>query len=173
MTCAIPLLLVLGIGAGCKPAVESVGATSNATSRVAGPYRVVHVSDGDTVTIRDGARRQSVRLIGVDTPEVKKPHSPVQCYGPEASAFTRRALLNREVWLEQDAVAGVEDRYGRALRYVRVGGRDGELFELALLREGYARQYAFANQRYRYRATFEAAESAAKAARIGMWSACE
>src|SRR5262245_41751000 len=77
--------------------------------------KVVRVIDGDTIEAGGG----DVRLIGVDTPETVKPGTPVQCYGPQASAFTHRLLEGRTVRL----VFGVERRdvYGRRLAYAYLG----------------------------------------------------
>ena len=53
-------------------------------------YRVVEVLDGDTVVVDRGTERDTVRLLGVDTPETHHPTKPVECFGPEASGrFTR------------------------------------------------------------------------------------
>jgi micrococcal nuclease len=51
-------------------------------------YRVVQVFDGDTIVVQRGEYRDTIRLLGVDTPETHHPTKPVQCYGPEASAYT-------------------------------------------------------------------------------------
>src|SRR5438477_10154246 len=69
------------------------------TARI--PVTVTHVVDGDTLLARfaDG-RVEKVRLLGVDTPEVVDPRKPVQCFGPEASAFTKAQLTGRRVVLE-------------------------------------------------------------------------
>jgi len=48
---------------------------------------VEQVIDGDTIEIRIGGKTESIRLIGIDTPETKHPTKPVQCFGPEASQF--------------------------------------------------------------------------------------
>src|SRR5437763_794850 len=53
-----------------------------------GDFDVVdRVVDGDTLLLQSGER---VRLIGVDTPEIKHPKKPVEYFSREASAFTRR-----------------------------------------------------------------------------------
>jgi micrococcal nuclease len=74
-----------------------------------------------------------IRLIGVDTPETVDPSKPVQCFGPEASAFTERQLDGATVGLEFD----VErlDPYGRTLAYVWLGD---QLFNRTLVGQGYA-----------------------------------
>src|SRR5512137_2700113 len=56
---------------------------------------VTEVVDGDTIKVLRGRRQETVRLIGVDTPETGRPGTQVQFYGPEASLFTRRSLLEK------------------------------------------------------------------------------
>ena len=63
------------------------GETRGAVSR---QYRVVQVLDGDTVVVQRDGGAETIRLLGVDTPETHHPRKPVQCYGPEASAYTAR-----------------------------------------------------------------------------------
>lgn len=131
--------------------------------------RVVAVVDGDTIKVSIKGRTETVRLIGVDTPETKKPGAPVQCYGPEATAATTKAVAGAQVRLTKDRVAGDRDRWGRLLRYVSVKGQDlGEY----LLRSGAARAYAYKNQRYAKRVTYERIQSRARSAKTGMWGSC-
>jgi hypothetical protein len=42
---------------------------------------VTGVTDGDTIKVRRGFRRYTVRLIGIDTPETRKPGTPIECGG--------------------------------------------------------------------------------------------
>ena len=79
---------------------------------------VVRVIDGDTIDVRIAGRDERVRLIGIDTPETVKPEAPVECYGPEASAFTKQLLPEgTPVRLERDVVGTVSrldrDAFGR------------------------------------------------------------
>src|SRR5215208_5776082 len=67
---------------------------------------VTRVVDGDTVEVRFDGREEDVRLIGVDTPETVKPGTPVQCFGPQASAFQHRVAEGRRVRL----LVGAEPR---------------------------------------------------------------
>ena len=96
---------------------------------------VVRAVDGDTLDVRlANGRTERVRILGADTPEVVDPRKPVQCYGPEASAYTHSRLDGRKVRLELDAEH--RDKYGRLLAYVYVGGAR---YDDELLRLGYAR----------------------------------
>src|SRR5882724_3000794 len=64
---------------------------------------VVHVVDGDTIVVGvRGGRTETVRILGADTPETVDPRKPVQCYGPEASAYSKAHLSGRSVRLEFD-----------------------------------------------------------------------
>ncbi len=75
---------------------------------------VLKVVDGDTVDIRDDVRgRLRIRLLGIDTPETKKPGYTVGCWGPEATQFAKDTLLGQRVAFVPDPTQGVYDRYGR------------------------------------------------------------
>jgi Staphylococcal nuclease homologue len=53
-------------------------------------FRLVKgVVDGDTLVLETG---EWVRLIGVDTPETKRPNTPVQYFGKEATGFVKRMV---------------------------------------------------------------------------------
>lgn len=136
---------------------------------------VERVVDGDTVrVVVDGQREDiSVRLIGIDTPETVAPGRPVECFGPEASAFAEQILDGSRVLLEFDPTQGETDRFDRTLAYVWVVSPAGEttLFNLAAITGGYAREAQYAAP-YAWQPEFVAAESAARAQGIGQWSAC-
>ena len=74
------------------PAPVSTAMAANATVR--------SVTDGDTIDVTIGDQQEAVRLIGIDTPEVKDPDKPVECYGEAASAFTKQLLprARRSAW---------------------------------------------------------------------------
>ncbi|MDZ4826202.1 MAG: thermonuclease family protein [Actinomycetota bacterium] len=128
---------------------------------------VVDVLDGDTIVVRyrDGSY-DTVRLLGVDTPETMHPDKPVECYGPEASAYTKRRLTGQDVVLERDAE--LRDIYGRLLAHVRV---DGVSVNEELLRLGYARLLIIAPNGEHGRALL-AAELDAQHAQRGLWGKC-
>jgi micrococcal nuclease len=128
---------------------------------------VMTTIDGDTIVVRFGdGREETVRLLGVDTPETHHPTKPVQCYGPEAERYTRARLLGREVTLERDAEA--RDKYGRFLAYVIL---DGARYNDELLRSGYARLLVIPPNGAHAR-TMLAEELAARQAGRGLWGAC-
>lgn len=77
---------------------------------------VTKIVDGDTIHARlSSGAEEKIRFIGVDTPETKHPSKPVQPYGPEADAYTRGQLNDKQIWLELDVQE--RDQYGRLLAY--------------------------------------------------------
>ncbi|MFM8956229.1 MAG: thermonuclease family protein, partial [Actinomycetota bacterium] len=88
---------------------------------------VVEVIDGDTVRLQLGDAREDVRLIGIDTPETKHPTKPVECFGPEASAFLARLLpVGATLRVERDMEG--RDSYRRLLLYLVLPTSEGERF---------------------------------------------
>ncbi len=122
--------------------------------------------DGDTIEVDYRSESVRVRLIGIDTPETVHPSEPVGCFGPEASAFTKRWLLGVRVRLEFD----VErlDRYGRTLAYVWKGA---ELFNESILAKGYG-QVSTYPPNVKYVDRFLAAQRRAREAGAGLWGGC-
>lgn len=147
-------------------AVATAVAAPAAVNRAAPPdtATVVRAVDGDTLKLSDG---RTVRLIGVDTPETHHPRKPVQCYGPEAAAFTAATATGRTVTLQVDRET--RDRYGRTLAYVYLP--DGQMLNEVLVREGYARTLPI-RPNTAYAARFKADADAAKAEGKGLWRAC-
>jgi len=138
------------------------------------PAQVLRVVDGDTVVVEVAGRAERVRLVGIDTPETKHPRKPVQCYGPEASAFAKRALDHHRVWLSFDSQGDRRDKYDRLLAYIWLdldGDPEVELFNEELVKQGYARVYPFFP--FDYLERFRRDEEEARAARRGLWGACD
>ncbi len=127
---------------------------------------VVRAIDGDTIEARIGDRTEDVRLIGIDTPETVKPDTPVQCFGPRASAFEHRTVEGRWVRL----LPGVEQRdvYGRLLAYVYLGRR---FVNAALARRGLARPLTIPPND-RFVPLFERLSLHAAKLGRGLWGAC-
>jgi micrococcal nuclease len=117
---------------------------------------------------------ERVRFVGVDTPETVKLNTSVQCYGPEASSYTKKMLTGREVWLTYKPDERL-DKYGRTLAYIWLNADENgtfELFDLMLIEQGYGRAYTVFPFDPRLEREFVAAESRAKEAKRGLWGAC-
>ncbi len=128
------------------------------------------VVDGDTVKVAKGHRTLTLRLIGIDTPEVVDPFQPVQCYGPAASANAHRRLESRRVVLEFDRSQGRLDKYGRTLAYLWVV-RNGRLwsYDHAAIAQGFAKEYTY-DLPYTWRSWFLRAQRRAQHHHAGLWS---
>lgn len=134
-----------------------------------GLYAVDHFIDGDTLAVDMDGRVESVRFVGIDTPETHKPNTPVQCYGPQAAAYTKLLVGHDRVRLVSDPLSTDRDRYGRLLRYVYLP--DGLFVNEKLVREGYAFYYPYFP--FSKAAAFKADELSAMSAKKGLWSACK
>lgn len=133
-----------------------------------GYYKVTEVVDGDTIQVDMNGTQEKVRFIGVDTPETKKPNAPVQCYGPEASEFTKQALTGKSVRLEADPLDDNRDRYGRLLRYVYL--QDGSLLEETLIKQGLG--FAYLSFPFQKKEQFAKLQEDAQTNKVGLWGAC-
>ena len=134
-----------------------------------GLYAVSHYVDGDTIAVNMNGSIETIRFIGVDTPETHKPNTPVQCFGPEAAAHTK-AEISRfgKVRLQADPLDTNRDRYGRLLRYVYLP--DGTLMDEQIIRQGYG--FAYLSFPFSKKDQFAAGQKAAQAAKLGLWSKC-
>lgn len=124
---------------------------------------VIHVADGDTLTVSSGDR---VRLVQIDTPEL----GSGECYSRAAAReLNRLAPVGSQVTLEADQRLDQVDRYDRLLRYVWRGGVN---VNLELVRRGAATVWLYHGDRGRYAAQLLAAAADARKAKRGLWGAC-
>ncbi len=160
----LAIMLLTNVVAGC---------TDRATSSSSGEATITHVVDGDTIDVRIGGRDERVRLIGIDTPETKKPNTPIECYGPEASAFTASLLpVGTTVLIRRDVVG--RDDYGRLLGYVYLttDGDTATMFvNMEIVRQGYATPLSI-EPNSTFASDFVDAARSAEDAGLGLWSVC-
>lgn len=130
---------------------------------------VVHVADGDTLEAQmDGASTTiKVRFLGVNTPETVDPRRAVECFGKEASAFTKQLLQGKRVLLKEDPQADNIDKYGRSLRNIFL--EDGTDVNALLVKEGYAYAYVSFPQDKRRKAELKRLQEEARLAKRGLW----
>ncbi|PZE22540.1 thermonuclease family protein [Paenibacillus xerothermodurans] len=153
---AAAILILLSIWtAGCT---NSSSATDQREK-----VKVERVVDGDTFDVVLDGKKQKVRLIGIDTPETKKPNTPVMYYGKEAADYSKKRLENKYVALEWDVER--KDQYDRLLAYVWI---DDELYNSTLLREGYARLATFPPN-VKYVDDFKQDQAEARKQGKGLW----
>jgi len=171
------------MSAGCLSVSMGSGdadAPTTATPQSGVTVRVTDIVDGDTLDVRfpDG-REDTVRLLGVDTPEIHVETAPdefegvpdteagrscLRRHGERASGFAVDRLADRRIRLEFDDAAGRRGGYDRLLAYVVVDDRS---FNAALLERGYARLYDSA---FRERDRYASLEREAREAGRGVWA---
>jgi micrococcal nuclease len=135
--------------------------------------RVLRVIDGDTLKVRLATGQSAtVRLIGIDTPETRKPGTAVQCGGADATARMKQLALRngkgRSVTLTSDPTQDVFDDYGRLLAYVNAGGSD---LGRSMVASGWAKVYVFERDFGRV-SSYRKAHASVKAAKRGVWRKC-
>ena len=168
----VALFALIALAAACTDApgrASQTGGATDPTALLSPNATVVYVTDGDTIGVEIDGVEERVRLIGIDTPETKKPDTPVECFGPEATAFTKSLLPEgTALHLERDAEA--RDVYGRLLAYV-YRSDDGLFVNMEIIGQGYALpltippNVAHADQ-------FVAAARTAEATDLGLWAGC-
>lgn len=131
--------------------------------------KVTKVIDGDTIQIEGG---QTLRYIGIDTPETVDPRKPVQCFGNEASRENSKIVEGQVVFLEKDV--SETDKYGRLLRYVYISLSTGEMLMVNeyLVKEGYAVSSSYPPD-IKYQERLRVAEESAKSQGKGLWGICK
>lgn len=163
---------------GCSPDSISVPSPTplNVDTPLASPVlganrtqaTVTSVTDGDTFKVLTDGNLETIRVIGIDTPEIFDPRKPVQCYGKEASAYSKQLLSGKTVYLETDQTQDDRDKYKRLLRFVFL--EDGSDFGLTLIREGYANEYTYDSNPYYYQAEYKKAQTEARENNRGLWN---
>jgi micrococcal nuclease len=140
----------------------AIGTADEAATR----FVVVEVVDGDTLKVRDrDGSVETIRLIGIDTPETVHPSKPVECFGKEASARLRELVEGKAVTLAKDTIGDTIDRYGRYLRYIFLGNED---VNARMVLDGYA--YAYIQYPFDFVTLYTEAEHQAREQGRGLWA---
>jgi micrococcal nuclease len=130
-------------------------------------YKVTKVTDGDTLHVEMDGRDETVRLIGVNTPETVDPRRPVQCFGKEASKRMKELAGGKIVRLEYDQSQNIRDTYDRLLAYVYL--EDGQMLNRKMIAEGYAYEYTYLKP-YMYQKEFMQLQTLARTSERGLWA---
>lgn len=134
----------------------------------AGSYRVTEFVDGDTIAVNMNGNKETIRFIGVDTPETHDPRKVVQCFGQAAAAYTKQLIGNNPVRLESDPLSTNRDRYNRLLRYIYLP--DGRLVQAEIIKNGYG--FAYTSFPFTKSYEFLNYQKQAREQSKGLWSDC-
>lgn len=130
---------------------------------IAGQYQVTRVLDGDTIIVNTGKAKMTIRLAGIDAPEIShSKHQPGQPFGRQSTKYLASLVLNRDV----DIKSHGPDRYGRTLGEVFV---DGKNVTLEMVKTGLAEVYRGKPLAGQNMELYWKAEEEAKHAKRGMW----
>lgn len=165
------LLILLLITTGCTVQTEESRKTVTEST-------VTEVVDGDTVEIQMGGSTETVRLLGIDTPEVHVENNPseyekmedtektrkcLKTYGEKASDLAKEKLSGKKINFTTDPQSDIRGSYGRLLGYIEVNGTD---FNLHLIEKGYARVY---HTEFTRKEEYLQAEETAQEQLKGLW----
>lgn len=165
LTVAVLMVLAL-IGLAPDQAEWVLSRFSGATD---GHYAVLEVLDGDTIIVDMDGRAETIRMIGLDTPEKNHPDKPVQCFAQAASDNLAKLISFSPVRLEADPLSQNRDRYDRLLRYVYL--EDDTLLNAKQIEQGFA--FAYLSFPFSKSEQFKRLEIQAETAGRGLWSDCD
>lgn len=160
----IGLLLIVGQRNGWLEPAKQIAETNQP-----GLYKVAEFVDGDTVVVEMNGGRETLRFIGVDTPETHDPRKAVQCFGLAAAEFTKNLIGQDNLRLEADPLNTNRDRYERLLRFVYLP--DGRMVNAEIIKQGYG--FAYTNFPFTKIDEFQGYEKEAREAGRGLWSSCQ
>lgn len=144
---------------------------SNTSEEKVELVEVARIVDGDTVVLSDN---RTVRYLNIDTPETKKPGTPIQCFGPEASQMNKSLVEGKKVVIKADKE--FQDKYDRELRFIFLEGENVDNVENSinarLVRMGFARASIY-EPNSTYADVFYKLERQAKSENLGIWKNCD
>lgn len=131
-------------------------------------WRVIHITDGDTIVARRGDTIERVRLVGIDAPERARNGSVAQCYSWEARDELRKLVFGKDILLTRDAVSKNRDTYGRLLRLLYLSSLDSVSINERLVASGSVKAYT----RFGFRDArrFSEKQKKAQLKKLGLWS---
>ncbi len=141
------------------------GCDSEQTNSTMFDADVTRVVDGDTLHVLIDGKKETIRLLLVDTPETVHPSNAVQPFGAEASNFMKKQLFGEKIQVELGI--GERDKYGRLLAYVY---HNGQMVNKMLLEKGLARVAYVFEPNTKYVDEFYHIQKQAQREEIGIWS---
>lgn len=155
---------------GCVFLASCAAPSSRPTTPDPALGTIAEIVDGDTVIVEfSNGQKETVRLLGIDTPETIDPTRPVQCFGAEASAELARLIpVGSAVRMERDVEA--RDRFGRLLAYI-YRASDQLFVNVALVEGGFA-DLSIYEPNSAYRSELTSAVTSARTRTRGLWGTC-
>ena len=130
--------------------------------------KVLYVIDGDTMDVSIDGKKERVRLIGIDAPEMAYEEKQADCFSGESADALKTIINGNAVSLVLDPTQSDRDSYGRLLRYLYLP--DGTNVNKMMVEQGYAYEYTYKENPYQLQGEFQEAEQKAKAVKAGLWA---
>jgi len=158
------ILLVSVVGFGISKSInklpEVLSAFSTQPKTVQKQVILTKVVDGDTVKVLIDGSEQTIRLIGINAPEMS------DCRGAWGGEELNKLLENQTILLEDDPTQGDKDKYNRLLRYIHT--ETGQNINGKMVEIGAAKEYTY-DKDYKYKDLFVTAQNLAKQDSLGVW----
>lgn len=133
-------------------------------------FKVLSVVDGDTIKVDVRGKKETVRLLGIDTPETVDPRKSVQCFGKAASDKMKSFVSGKSVILIDDSTQGNRDKYSRLLRYVYLPDEKRTFVNGEMVKQGYS--FSYREYPTKMLDKFNAFEKYAREHNLGLWGSC-
>lgn len=133
-------------------------------------FKVLKVIDGDTIIVDVRGNKETVRLLGIDSPETVDPRKAVECFGKAASEKMKSFVRGEKVILIDDSTQGNRDRYKRLLRYVYLPDSKRTFVNGEMIKQGYA--FSYRQYPTKMLDKFNSLEKYAREKNAGIWASC-
>ncbi len=133
-------------------------------------FKVLKVVDGDTIAVDVRGKKETIRLLGIDTPESVDPRKTVQCFSKEATSKMKSLVENKSVILIDDTSQGDRDKYNRLLRYVYLPNSVRTFVNGEMIKQGYA--FSYKQYPTKFLTKFNEFEKYARDHNLGLWGSC-
>ena len=168
------LILAATVNISCYQKENEPDREKSEISEILYPAKITAVIDGDTVKIQfksklpeNCTKNETVRLIGVNTPELNlHKEAEAEYFAEEAFLYTNR-YYKEEVNIQLDDISSMRDKYGRLLAYIWLC--NSTLLNKNLIEDGYGRYYNAFMFNEKYMKEFSDAEIQAIQAEKGIW----
>lgn len=115
--------------------------------------KLVRIIDGDTIEVKIGEKIESVRLIGIDAPEMDE---EIKEKAIESKQYLENLLKNQNIYLERDETQDDRDVYNRLLRYIYL--EDKTLVNKKMIEADKATEFTFITP-YKFQKEFKQAQT--------------
>ena len=125
-------------------------------------FKVIKVFDGDSILVSDMNLTLSVRLVGIDAPELGYKAKKGQPFSRQSKNYLEKRINNRKIRLKLYGT----DQYNRQLAEVFV---DGQNINLEIIKKGLAEVYRGRKPEKLNNKIYLKSEAIAKKAKKGIW----